>query len=329
MLVVFYKIIIYDLILLSIVGWDFAAMDKIRESILGSINNEENMNPKLIKIFLSALVVFSILSGCSSDSDSHSGWNIKYEVVVQDSYEWNNIYGITYNDNTGNEIWVGDGPDSPWTHEFRTDKNDLHVYIIGYSGMCDGPCPDFTTLVTVKVYINNILYQSKTDSNEGKISAYLYNLISNGPNNNCTLGETQSCTCIGGGDGVQTCNQDNVWNDCTCNDEDLISQSIGRLEQAIQNKAIVSFMDEFSWDYLDSEGNDYGTLRNVFVELFSTYSGDLQITLDIQDITIQGNDAVVEFIETYTPEQEAWLMGGAFHYIKVDRTWLIKAIEPE
>ncbi len=144
------------------------------------------MSSKLIKNFLFIFITSFIFFGCGSDNNSNTKYEvtryeIKYEVIVQDSYDWNNIYGIKYNDNTNNNIWVGDSPDSPWTHEFITDEDDFNIYVSGRPMKCDGPCPDFTTSVTVKVYIDNVLYKSETDPDEAIISDSLDNLLSNGP----------------------------------------------------------------------------------------------------------------------------------------------------
>ncbi len=139
------------------------------------------MSSKLIKNTFFAFITIFVFAGCDSDSDSNTEWKIKYEVIVQDSYDWNHIYAIEYNDNTNNIIWVEDSPDSPWTLEFFTDQVDLYIYVKGIPMRCDGICSGFTSEVTVKVYIDNVLYKSETAPDEAIISDNLDNLLANGP----------------------------------------------------------------------------------------------------------------------------------------------------
>ncbi len=142
------------------------------------------MSIHLIKKFLFAAISIFMLLGfnsCGDTENDDTDWEIKYEVIVQDSYNWNTIYEIEYIDSTNNLVRVDDSPESPWTQTFNTDQADFSIYILGVPMMCDGSCTDFSTTVTVSVYINNVLYKTQTGSDEAEIVDNLDNLLANGP----------------------------------------------------------------------------------------------------------------------------------------------------
>ncbi len=139
------------------------------------------MNSELAKIFLFYLFIFLILTGCGSDNGSTAKWKIKYEVIVQDSHDWNIISGIKYSDNIDSDIWIGEPYESLWTHSFVTNQDDLHIYISAGSTGCQGSCLDFTISIIVKVYINDVLYRTITDYSRATIDDGLDNLLFQGP----------------------------------------------------------------------------------------------------------------------------------------------------
>ena len=53
------------------------------------------------------------------------------------------------------------------------------------------------------------------------------------PSSGCTPGETQSCLCVGGGEGVQACLSDKTFGPCDCGTTDAGATDAGAVDTAI------------------------------------------------------------------------------------------------
>jgi hypothetical protein len=119
------------------------------------------------------------------DTDMNS-WTVGYFVVTEDSWGGSNVYGIEYNDNTGEDIWISTSPDTPWSHEFTTSDPDFPISIWARSMPCDGICEGFNATITISLYIDHQLYSVMADydshgSAETEISGNLSAFLDNGP----------------------------------------------------------------------------------------------------------------------------------------------------
>jgi hypothetical protein len=145
---------------------------------------------RLLLIALAAVVIPACgddgdQGGAGEDTDSEN-WNIEYVAVYQDNWGSNPVYGIRYNDNAAEDVWVGTCPASPWSHAFPTDDPDFPVSIWAQTCACVD-CDGYTATVEVFLYIDQRLYATATDSAqdgpaaEAEISGTLSSFLNSGP----------------------------------------------------------------------------------------------------------------------------------------------------
>lgn len=132
--------------------------------------------------------------GCAdtnTDSETDTGsdtgpWTISYSVVIDNSWNNNEVFGIRYNDDTGADIWVSDAPVTPWSHEFNIADRNFPLSFWAQSMPCDGTCEDYESTMTLHLDINGQRYAtqeafSKTGIVELQISGNLSDYLNNGP----------------------------------------------------------------------------------------------------------------------------------------------------